>query len=533
MKKHRTSILVVDDTISNIEVLAHGLGTDYDISIATSGQGALDLLEQYELPDLILLDVVMPGMDGYEVIQALKKSARLVDIPVIFLTAMSDSESESKALSTGAADFIHKPINLDVVKARVALQLRLAQQRIELGTLNQRLSRSLQEITEAQRELQVFAKALECSPTSILILDRQGGVEYANPYFQRHSGYTQGDLKGRSIRQMGSGPSTLEALEKMWGALSCGEDWSGEIIGRSKEGRLYREEVHAAPVVDASGDISRYVAIQLDITERFEAQQAVIRARQRELEVSAGIQQQLLFGDLPRNLPAFAVACRTEPSQVVDGDFYTFTTLGPTRFEVLVGDVMGKGVSAALVGAGIKNAYREAFNDLLIAAPDHSIPSPATLINAVHAKVSEYLISSNLFVTLCLLRFDYLTSELTSVNAGNGPVLIARQQGDVIFLNGDNVPLGVLQDEVYVEQVVPFMPGDQVLLFSDGLSEASNPAKEQFGLERISAAFEHCTRAGMDPQSTLADLRELLNEFIEGTPLNDDVSMIAVRSNVG
>ncbi len=127
-------VLIVDDVPNNIDVLASALGGDYEISVSTSGTVALELVER-QRPDLILLDVMMPGMNGFEVMERLKAGARTRSIPVIFVTARADAASETAALEAGAVDFIHKPINPSVVRARVRHQLELARYRAHLEAL--------------------------------------------------------------------------------------------------------------------------------------------------------------------------------------------------------------------------------------------------------------------------------------------------------------------------------------------------------------------------------------------------------------
>ena len=128
-------ILIVDDLLSNVETLVAVLGDDYELSIATSGAQALDLLATGLRPQLILLDTMMPGMDGYEVCAVLKLQLATRDIPVIFVTAKTDAASESRALAAGAVDFVQKPINKDVVRARVALHLEMKRHREQLEDL--------------------------------------------------------------------------------------------------------------------------------------------------------------------------------------------------------------------------------------------------------------------------------------------------------------------------------------------------------------------------------------------------------------
>ena len=120
-------LLIVDDAMENIQILHHVLGEEHDVLFAMSGDKALELAHQHQ-PDLILLDAVMPGLDGYEVCAALRASSDVSDIPVIFVTALTTPEDETRALEAGAVDFITKPFNIAVVRARVRTHLTLKRQ---------------------------------------------------------------------------------------------------------------------------------------------------------------------------------------------------------------------------------------------------------------------------------------------------------------------------------------------------------------------------------------------------------------------
>jgi len=132
--QNRQKILIVDDVIENIKILVNLLKSDYETFFAKNGEKALELAE-VESPDLILLDIVMPDIDGYEVCRQLKSNKITADIPVIFVTAMNETGNETKGLELGAADYITKPINPAIVKARIANQLRLRQAIQELKRL--------------------------------------------------------------------------------------------------------------------------------------------------------------------------------------------------------------------------------------------------------------------------------------------------------------------------------------------------------------------------------------------------------------
>ncbi len=143
------SVMVVDDTEANIDILVEALGENYDVRVALDGETALEDISR-EAPDLILLDIMMPGMDGYEVCRHLKNDPAHRDIPIIFLTAMTEEQDEARGLSLGAVDYVTKPFSPDLVKARVFNHLELKRHRDHLQDLVDQRTRELsltQEVT--------------------------------------------------------------------------------------------------------------------------------------------------------------------------------------------------------------------------------------------------------------------------------------------------------------------------------------------------------------------------------------------------
>lgn len=121
----RPVVLVVDDTPFNIDVLRGVLSSSYTLKVATNGEKALSLARSEPQPELVLLDVMMPGMDGYEVCRRLKQDKLTQHIPVVFVTSMSEVEDEQKGFESGGVDYITKPVSPPLVQARVATHLRL------------------------------------------------------------------------------------------------------------------------------------------------------------------------------------------------------------------------------------------------------------------------------------------------------------------------------------------------------------------------------------------------------------------------
>ncbi len=149
-----SSILVVDDIPENIQYISELLKDHYKIKIATNGEKALKIADSTPQPDLVLLDIQMPGMDGYEVCQRLKDAKSTRDIPVIFLTGMSSMEDERRGLELGAVDYIAKPISPSVLLVRVKTHLRLREASQFLKHQNQILEEKVQQRTRQLAILQ-------------------------------------------------------------------------------------------------------------------------------------------------------------------------------------------------------------------------------------------------------------------------------------------------------------------------------------------------------------------------------------------
>ena len=142
-------ILLVDDTPASIQVIRNILKDSYTTRIATNGTKALELAKELPQPDLILLDVMMPDLDGYEVCGRLKLDTQTREIPIIFLTGKTEAEDETKGLKLGAVDYIHKPFSPAVVQARVQTHLTLREAREQLAEEKRKVDRLLDNILPA------------------------------------------------------------------------------------------------------------------------------------------------------------------------------------------------------------------------------------------------------------------------------------------------------------------------------------------------------------------------------------------------
>ena len=271
----KARILAIDDTPINLFTLGSALAGEFDLQIATSGQEGLQLAKATP-PDIILLDVMMPEMDGYEVCQRLKNDLELSAIPVIFITALNDSQSEVRGLALGAADYLTKPINVDIARQRIHGLLERERLRQEISAQRDQLSIQL-------AKLRKMTTAVEQSPASIVITDLDAGIEYVNPRFSEVTGYQAEEVLGKNPRILQSGQTDRATFDSMWATLTQGRSWTGELVNRRKNGEIYWEQAQIAPVRDADGTITHYVAVKTDIT-RDKALDAELAHYRRHLE---------------------------------------------------------------------------------------------------------------------------------------------------------------------------------------------------------------------------------------------------------
>lgn len=185
-------ILIVDDTPTNIQVLAENLINDYRIKVAGTGEAALEAIALHGPPDLILLDVMMPEMDGYEVCRRLKSDSATCSIPVIFISALNGVHEEELGLNLGAMDYITKPFYLPVVKARIRNHIRLKQATDMLEAMA--WMDGLTGIPNRRRFDQVLEKEWKRAqrnqwPLGVILVD----VDYFKSYNDCH-GHGAGDL---------------------------------------------------------------------------------------------------------------------------------------------------------------------------------------------------------------------------------------------------------------------------------------------------------------------------------------------------
>ncbi|MDD2767478.1 MAG: EAL domain-containing protein [Methylococcus sp.] len=261
----RARILIVDDALANVGILMSALEPEFDVQFATSGSEALFLLEDAAQPDLILLDVLMPDMDGFEVCRRIKAEERTRRIPVIFLTAKDSEHDETFGLSLGAVDYITKPFPMAIVKARLRNHIKLVMQ-------ERRLQQEIAEHKAAREQLQVAGLVFNASSEGMLLVNAANRIVAVNPAFVALTGYGPEDVVGKDPKLLHSGRHDAVFYQTMWQALHTTGTWQGEIWNKRKNGEEYAEQLTINTIYDDSGEVHLRVALFADITEKKESE---------------------------------------------------------------------------------------------------------------------------------------------------------------------------------------------------------------------------------------------------------------------
>jgi PAS domain S-box-containing protein len=395
------------------------------------------------------------------------------------------------------------------------------------------LERQEHEAVQRQMVSDLAAKQFAIDQHAIVsITDLDGTIIYANERLQTLSGYSARELIGSNHRLLRSGLQDTSFYSKLWQTISEGNVWHGEYANRRKDGEVYWVAATIVPMQGENGHTNQYISIQTDISEQKRTEHALAEARRREIETGSEIQRTLLLGDLPWGIHGAQLATYTEPSQGIDGDFFAITRFRPDCFEVLVGDVMGKGVPAALIGAGVKSAYNTVLAEQFsIRAGELNLPAPADIVNALHKNLTPRLIELNSFVTLALYRIDNTAGTLQFVSAGHTPGLLTRGNNHhaVEQLKADNLPVGVIPEEIYSQHEVSVEPGDALLVFSDGITETINANKAMFDITRLQDILHAGRVNAVPPSSLLQSIRHQVRAFAGSDVLSDDQTALVIE----
>ncbi len=266
-------IVIAEDEPEQLEIVLAPLErAGYSTVAVQNGKEAFDVIRSTS-PDLAILDWNMPGMTGPEIIRELRSHHDTADIYLILLTGMADEQSRIEGIEAGADDYLTKPFRSRELLARVSIGMRIRQ--------------SIKTLTD---EVNVLHRAVDQSPASIVITDTSGTIQYVNRKFCEVTGYSIEEAAGKTPRILKSGEKTPSEYEALWTTITTGKEWKGRFHNKRKSGDFFWEQALICPIKNDRGEITHFLAIKEDITERV-AQEEIkwkleeeLRKRNAELE---------------------------------------------------------------------------------------------------------------------------------------------------------------------------------------------------------------------------------------------------------
>lgn len=390
MTTRQASVLVVDDNEDNRDMLARRVRRmGHTVVEADNGRVALDKLQERSF-DLVLLDIMMPEMNGFQVLEQVRHDPRWRHIPVVVISALDDMDSVVRCVELGAEDYLFKPFNTVLLTARVAA-----------------------------------------------------------------------------------------CLDKKW----------------------LRDQ-----------------------------EQAYLAAVRQEMELGRQIQADFLPLELPA-VPGWEIAARFRPAYEVAGDFYDVFELPENQLGLLLGDVSGKGVSAALFMALTRSLLR-AFSDQASSNSGSILPSQegGKVLDAV-LRTNRYILRhhqqrTSMFATLFMGVLDTTNGRLSYINAGHVPPLVARANGSPESLQPTGPLVGVTEDIPFQIRQTQLEALDCLLVYTDGVTEAMNDRRELLGAERLLTVFNHPVTSA---DRLLEHIEAMVRAHSGAETLSDDLTMLSLR----
>ncbi|MDD5348678.1 MAG: response regulator [Chthoniobacteraceae bacterium] len=283
------SIVVVDDTLASLKLLTDTLAAEgFEVRPADSGALALASVASRP-PEVILLDIRMPGMDGFEVCRRLKARPESREIPVLFISATTDQEERVEGLRLGAVDFIPKPFQREDLLARVGIHLELARLRAKLENMvtertaelrlaNERLQHELDQRKWAEDAIRRQAELLDIAHDTILVCDLDGAISFWNHGAEEMYGYTRQEAVGRNAHELLQTVFPQPKAEIDAALLRDGR-WEGELINTARDGRRIVAATRQVLQRAKNGGLPRVMKISNDITQRKQAEEKLKAAK--------------------------------------------------------------------------------------------------------------------------------------------------------------------------------------------------------------------------------------------------------------
>ena len=397
---------------------------------------------------------------------------------------------------------------------------------------------------DLQSDLLLKNRALEATAEGIVItnaLRPDNPIIYANAGFERLTGYAEAEVLGSNCRLL-QGPDTrLAAREELSRAIRERRPCTLEILNYRKDGGRFWNRLSVTPIRDSRGEVTHFIGVQSDVTERREAEDALRSAKaeleainetiRHDLDTAARIQRALLPVSLPQPR-GYRFAWHFLPSAELAGDTLNVLWVSPDQVAVYIADVSGHGVSAALLSVTLSRWLSTIPGQLSLLTADSTSPTgyrvsaPAEVVERLNQQF-PFDPSTGQYFTLVYGVLTLSQREIRYVSAGHPPLVHLPLGREGRALSVEGYPVGLVRNPGYEEQVISLAPGDRLVLVTDGVTEAANPAGEQFGLARVLEAAEASRSDSLERQ--LEGIVERARRWCSCPSFDDDVSLVGVE----
>lgn len=502
-------VLIVDDTETSRQILQVFL-KKLGFSVLTANDGA-QAVERFtaEAPDLVLMDVMMPVMDGYEATRRIKAVSGERWVPVVFLSALDQEESFVAGLDAGGDDYLAKPVNFVILDAKLRSLVR---------TLD--LQKRLDE--ESRRVAGITDNIID----GVITIGESGVIEWCNPAVEAMFGICRDELIGHNISRLMPEPYHSEHDGYLRRYLESGVPhilgMGGRLVtGVRADGQEFPMELGVTEMW--VNNRRQFVGVVRDVTERTRSE-AVLKDNAERLqryhdmqEAENEMAQDIVRRQMMRSgLSDPRVHHWVTPASNFSGDIVAANRAADGTLYVLLADATGHGLGAAIC-------------TLPVLAVFYSLSDTGAPLSHIVAEVNRQLAATmpiGRFVAASMLRIDHARSAAEIWLGGTPELLLIDEAGAVKeSIVATHLPLGIA--EFHLEDATPtriaIASGDQFVLFSDGLSEAEGTDGGPFGLGRLRAAL-----AAAPPANRLAAVRDALLSHVGAVAPHDDVSLLVI-----
>lgn len=369
-------------------------------------------------------------------------------------------------------------------------------------------------------ELRLRNRAIEAASVGISIVDAATPgfpMTYVNPALCRMTGYGEEELVGRGLALLQGPDADPATVAKIAAALAHERECEVLLKNYRKDGTAFWNELSLSPVRDEAGRLTHYIGIQADVTERRRAEE-----QRRELDIARQIQLSLL----PKEsliLPEAQVFGACIPASHVGGDYFDYFRVRDF-LDIVIADVAGHSIGSALIMAEARSLLK-----VEARRPNNSKEhGPGETLAVLNELLYEDLDGADSFISLFYLRYHPQNRQLRYTSAGHNPPLLLRANAPACEpLDADGLILGVQREVEFEEVALSLVPGDRLLLYTDGIVEARNRAGEFFGTRRLCHLFVSCRE--LPPREAVKAILVDLLAFGAGTAYEDDVTLIVAE----